>query len=75
MNADELEAIADEGERASRLAELNVIQQTLHLAQTDFIQEAARTEQRPRQRSSQVNIHLTSTDTNHDSLTIRLVPP
>lgn len=47
MNAAELDAIADEGDRASRLAELNVVQQVRQLAQTDFIQATAKTEQRP----------------------------
>jgi carbonic anhydrase len=44
---DELEAIADEEQRADRLTELNVKEQVMHLAKTSIIQRAWKTDRRP----------------------------
>lgn len=43
----ELDAIADEENRADRLVELNVQEQVMHLAKTSIIQRAWQNEQRP----------------------------
>jgi carbonic anhydrase len=43
----ELDAIADEEQRADRLTELNVREQVMHLAKTSIIQRAWQQEQRP----------------------------
>lgn len=47
LHKDELEAIADERERADRLTELSVQQQVLNLATTPIIQQAWKEENRP----------------------------
>ncbi|HVX48638.1 MAG TPA: carbonic anhydrase [Chitinophagaceae bacterium] len=44
---DELDAIEDEDARANRLVELNVKEQTLHLAKTSIIQRAWKHDNRP----------------------------
>ncbi len=47
LYTEELDAIADEDQRADRLAELNVQEQVMHLAKTSIIQRAWQTTQRP----------------------------
>jgi len=44
---EELEAIADEGQRTDRLVELNVIEQVTNLAKTSIVQRAWHQDQRP----------------------------
>lgn len=46
-HAHELEALEDEGARADRLVELNVLHQVLNLARTPVVQSAWRSERRP----------------------------
>jgi carbonic anhydrase len=47
LHADELNAIANEDDRADRLTELNVKEQIMHLAKTSIIQKAWKYDERP----------------------------
>lgn len=47
LHADELNAIANEDERADRLTEFNVKEQVMHLAKTSIVQKAWKHDQRP----------------------------
>ncbi len=48
LHDEEIKGIEDEGQRARRLVELNVIEQVRNLAKTNIIQNAMRTEDPPR---------------------------
>ena len=47
LHRDEIDAIADETQRANRLVELNVREQVMNLAKTSIVQSAWKTENRP----------------------------
>jgi carbonic anhydrase len=47
FHREELEAIADEGQRTDRLVELNVVEQVTNLAKTSIVQRAWHQDQRP----------------------------